>query len=59
MRIVHVIDSLAPNVGGPAVVAANLAAAQASLGNDVASGIYFYRLKTGTFTAARRMVMMK
>ena len=35
MRILHVIHSLDPNVGGPPMVAAALAAAQAGLGQDV------------------------
>jgi len=35
MRIVHVISSLDPVLGGPPVVAAHLAAAQAALGHEV------------------------
>jgi glycosyltransferase involved in cell wall biosynthesis len=35
MRILHVISSLDPAIGGPPVVALNLAKAQAALGHDV------------------------
>jgi flagellar hook assembly protein FlgD len=28
-------------------------------GNEVASGLYFYRLEVGDFTAVKRMVLMK
>ncbi len=35
MRILHVISSLDPKLGGPPAVAARLAAAQAALGHDV------------------------
>ncbi len=36
MRIIHVINGLDPEIGGPAAVAARLAAVQAARGNDVA-----------------------
>ncbi len=35
MRILHVISSLSPRAGGPPVIAASLAAAQAQLGHNV------------------------
>ncbi len=35
MKILHVVHGLAPEIGGPGMIAVNLAAAQAGLGNDV------------------------
>jgi glycosyltransferase involved in cell wall biosynthesis len=40
LRLLHVIDSLDPAHGGPSVVCASLAAAQASLGHEVAIVAY-------------------
>ena len=35
MKILHVVHGLAPDIGGPGMIAVHLAAAQAGLGNDV------------------------
>ncbi len=40
MKVLHVINSLDPAVGGPPAVAIRLAAAQASLGHDIAIASY-------------------
>lgn len=48
MRIVHLIDSLDPDRGGPPLVVASLAAAQAASGHDVSIVSYGEPLREGS-----------
>ena len=40
MRVLHVIQNLDPDFGGPPMVAASIASAQAALGHDVSIAAY-------------------